>query len=258
MNSPISRSFCVFLLALGFVVSGCGDGDANDGNKDQAKDSAKSKDQGEKDVAKAGDKDKSKDAKNGGDDNVISLFDGKTLGKWKPTKFGGEGEVEVKDGKMILHYGEVMTGVTWQGESPATMNYEITLEAMRMDGSDFFMGLTVPVGEKPISWIVGGWGGGVVGLSSLDGFDASENETTSYMEFENGKWYKFRLRVEPKRIQAWIDGKDVIDVEIDGRKIHIRPEVELSKPLGFASFQTTAALRNIKLKKLEATPAKKE
>ena len=37
--------------------------------------------------------------------------------------------------------------------------------------------------------------GGVVGLSSIGGFDASENETTQFVEFKNGQWYKIRLRV---------------------------------------------------------------
>lgn len=183
--------------------------------------------------------------------SVISLFDGKTMGNWEVTKFGGEGDVEIKNGQMILHYGEVLSGVTWKGEPPATINYEISLEAMRMDGSDFFCGLTVPVEDKPISLIVGGWGGGLVGLSSLDGMDASENDTQSYHSFENGRWYKIRLRVMKNRIQAWLDDKQIIDVDTTDRAISIRIEVELSRPLGISTFQSTAALRNIKLMKLE-------
>ena len=58
-----------------------------------------------------------------------------------------------------------MTGITWTNEVP-TNNYEISLEAMRVEGSDFFCALTFPVGNDPCSFIVGGWGGGVVGLSS--------------------------------------------------------------------------------------------
>ena len=30
------------------------------------------------------------------------LFDGKTLHGWKPTEFGGEGKVEVKDGRIVM------------------------------------------------------------------------------------------------------------------------------------------------------------
>ena len=44
------------------------------------------------------------------------LFDGETLKNWKPTDFGREGKVEVKDGLLIIGKGEPLTGVTWDGE----------------------------------------------------------------------------------------------------------------------------------------------
>ena len=124
----------------------------------------------------------------------ISLFDGQTLGQWKATDFGGQGEVSVKDGAIHMATGSYMTGITWTGPV-VRMNYEITLEAMRVEGNDFFCGLTFPVGEKPCTLVLGGWGGSVCGLSSIDHFDASENETTRMISFENGKWYHVRLRV---------------------------------------------------------------
>lgn len=178
-----------------------------------------------------------------------SLFDGKTLTGWKPTDFAGHGEVVVKDGTLVLETGQ-MTGVTWTNDVP-TMNYEISLDAMRVEGSDFFCGLTFPVGKDPCSLIVGGWGGGVVGLSSLDSQDAASNETTKYITFKNGQWYAIRLRVTPGKIQAWIDNDKVVDVDTTDRTISIRLEVEESKPLGIASWSTTAALRNLKLRRLE-------
>jgi hypothetical protein len=181
---------------------------------------------------------------------TTKLFDGKSLEGWKSTKFGGEGEVEVEDGQIILRAGNSLTGITWTGKYPK-MDYEISLEAKRVDGSDFFCGLTFPVGDKPCTFVVGGWGGGVIGLSSLDGFDASENETTRYQEFENGKWHKIRVRVTEGKIEAWLDDKQVADVETEGRRISIRPEVELSRPLGISSFATTAALRDIQIKQLD-------
>ncbi|MHC4072135.1 MAG: LamG domain-containing protein [Planctomycetota bacterium] len=88
-----------------------------------------------------------------------SLFDGKTLGNWKITDFGGQGNVYVKDGSIYLEMGNDMTGITWAAPLPAKTNYEITLEAMRVDGSDFFCGLTFPVGENFCSLVLGGWGG---------------------------------------------------------------------------------------------------
>ncbi len=148
-----------------------------------------------------------------------------------------------------------MTGVTWTGDFPKT-DYEISLEAMRVDGSDFFCGLTFPVGDSPCSFIAGGWGGGVVGLSSIDGSDASENETTKYQEFESGRWYKIRVRVTKDKIEAWIDQKQMVDLSTKDRQISIRIEVELSRPLGVSCYATTAALRDIKVRRLVGDPKK--
>lgn len=179
----------------------------------------------------------------------VSLFDGKTLKGWKSTDFGGEGDVNVEDGNLVLGIGNDLTGVTATQKVPK-VNYEVELEAMRAAGSDFFCGLTFPVKDSPCSLIVGGWGGGVVGLSSLNGFDASENETSTYKKFDNGKWYPIRLRVTDQRITAWIDGEEVVDADIRDTKLSIRLEVEPSRPFGFASWRTKAALRKIRVREL--------
>lgn len=179
-----------------------------------------------------------------------SLFDGKTLGDWKSANFGGEGNVEVRDKQVVLSPGVMLTGITWTKEFPKS-DYEVELEAQRVDGIDFFCGITFPVKESHCSFIVGGWAGSVVGLSSIDGRDASENDTTKYMDFEDGRWYRIKVRVEEQRIRCWIDDKIVVDEDIEGHKLSIRPEVDLSRPLGIASFQTTAALKNLRYRRLE-------
>ncbi len=180
-----------------------------------------------------------------------SLFDGKTLGHWKSTEFGGEGKVSVSNGQINLQSGVTLTGITWQGGPIPKSGYEISLEAKRTDGSDFFCGLTFPVGESHCSLILGGWGGGVVGLSSIDGMDASENETTQVFNFVRDKWYKVRVKVTKAKIEAWLDDKNIIDVSLAGKRISTRSEVDLSQPLGVASWMTGAALRDIKMRKVE-------
>jgi hypothetical protein len=178
-----------------------------------------------------------------------SLFDGKSLSGWKSSPFGGEGQVEVVGGAIILQTGETLTGVTCQKPLPVT-NYEVELEAQRVEGSDFFCGLTFPVQKSFCSFIVGGWGGGVVGLSSIDGMDASENETTKYREFKKGRWYKIRVRVTDHKIEAWIDDDKMVDQDITERKVGTRIEVDRSKPFGISSWRTKAALRNIRIRNL--------
>lgn len=184
-------------------------------------------------------------------DGWVSMFDGRSLAGWKQSEFGTAAAVEATDGRIVIHFTDGCNGVTWQEEFP-TRNYEIALEAMRVDGIDFFCGLTFPVGDDPCSLIVGGWGGAVVGLSSLDGQDAARNETRRVMAFKTGQWYRIRLRVTEERIAAWIDDEQVVDVATAGRKISIRPEVNRSRPLGIASWCTTAAVRGVKYRELPA------
>ena len=115
---------------------------------------------------------------------------------------------------------------------------------MRAEGHDFFAGITFPVNDSFCSWIVGGWGGSMVGLSSLDDMDASENDTSTSRNFENGKWYPLRLRVLTDRIQAWIGDEQVIDAFIGNRVVSLRfGDIEQSKPFGIAAYSTTSKLR---------------
>ena len=177
------------------------------------------------------------------------LFDGKSLEGWKVTDFTGHGKVTIDKGVITLGRG-FMTGITYAKPFPVS-NYEIRLEAARMEGSDFFAGITFPILDTYCSWIVGGWGGVIVGLSSIDGMDASENETTSVWQFERGRFYRLRLRVTDYRITAWIDKDWAVDAYIAGRTIGLRfGEIELSRPLGIASYDTTSALRNIEYRLL--------
>ncbi len=177
-------------------------------------------------------------------------LDGKTLTGWKATDFAGRGEVECTNGLVVLNMGDPFTGIQWTN-TPPSGSYEVALDAMRVMGTDFFCGLTFPVRDSFCSLIVGGWGGGLVGLSSLDGYDASENETTHSLSFERGHWYRIRLRVTADRIEVWIDQDKIISVATKDRRISLRPgDIELSKPFGICAWQTTAALREIRLREL--------
>jgi hypothetical protein len=178
------------------------------------------------------------------------LFDGKTLTNWRPTKFFGQSAVKVENGEIVLESGNDLTGITWSGPALPTTNYELALQARRVDGSDFFAGVTFPVGDSFCSLILGGWGGSVVGLSSINGMDASENSTSQSMTFERGRWYSVRIQVTPARIAAWLDERQIIDQEVKGNKFETRIEVEASQPLGVASWRTRSALRDIRLKKI--------
>lgn len=183
----------------------------------------------------------------------VSLVPKAGDGKWVAADFGGEGEVAWKEGTLIMTRGVDLTGMRWEGALPVSP-YEIRLEARKMLGDDFFCGLTVPVRGKEgcVTLIVGGWGGATVGISSIEGMDASENETTSYEKFEKDRWYAIRMVVREDKLEAWIDDKQVVSVETAGREIGLRPGlIELVSPLGVASYQTDAEVRGLEWRPLE-------
>lgn len=182
------------------------------------------------------------------------MFDGQSLKGWKETDFTARGKVRVEKGMIVLGSG-FMTGITYTDPFPKS-NYEVRIEAARLEGYDFFAGITFPVKNSYCSWINGGWGGTVVGLSSLEDMDASENETSTYMEFERGKWYTLRLRVADDVIEAWIDSDQIIYVPLAGRTVGLRwGEIDKSTPFGIAAYSTAGGLRKIEYRLL-APPEK--
>jgi hypothetical protein len=193
--------------------------------------------------------------------NELVLFDGKSLDDWEARDAGGSGNVELRDdGVMTIGTGESLTGAVYKHKDrlPVT-NYEITLEAQRLDGLDFFCGLTFPVGDLKTSMtlVLGGWGGSVTGLSSIDGMDASENQTGHYRRFKDKEWYRVKVRVTPENVSVWSNDEKIVDADIAGKKVGVRAgPIEDYVPLSLTTFQTTAAIRNVRLKTLPPKEAK--
>jgi hypothetical protein len=177
------------------------------------------------------------------------MFDGRGLGAFAVTDFGGQGEVDVQVGRLCLGIGSPLTGVTWGGELPPPQ-YMLELVGRRELGGDFFCGLTFPVGDAHLTLVLGGWGGTMCGLSSLDGRDAANNETRVRRSFVAGRDYTIRVAVSPARVQVSLDGESLIDCDLRGRQLGLRPEVLLSRPLGLATFATAASFVRVRWCKL--------
>ena len=183
---------------------------------------------------------------------TVRLFNGRDLAGWKVLDegfFDERGKVHVADGTVHLGAGNDQTGIAWTGEFPTT-NYEVELDAMRAAGGDFFCGMTFPVGSSHCTWVVGGFGGKVVGLSNVDNYIAAENATTRIIAFESNRWYRLRLRVTDGRIEAFIDGERIIDQERGGHTFGIWLEVEPCRPFGIATWRTSGVLRDIVLRRV--------
>ncbi len=221
MKFPFIKQFTILFLSI-LLVSGC-----SVKSREKRKSSAQ-----EINIAEPG---------------WVLLTDGKSLDGWQVTQFVTQGPVMAAVGYISLGMGDGCTGITWQGNFP-TVDYEVKLEAKKVTGNDFFCGMTFPVGGSFCSLIVGGWGGPVTGLSSIDGRDASDNETSTLKKYDHNTWYSIHLKVTKERIEAHIDGETLVDFPYAGKHLSIRPEVDLCKPFGICSWTTTAHLRNIQLK----------
>ncbi len=92
----------------------------------------------------------------------------------------------------------------------------------------------------------------MTGLSSLDGMDASENETTRSFRYQDKTWYRFRVRVTDKMIRCLIDDKEIVAVDHRDRRVATRIEIRGNQPLGFATWESTGALRHIEIRPLTA------
>jgi len=183
---------------------------------------------------------------------LTRLFNGKDLTGWEVLSegfFDAAGKVHVENGQIFLGAGDAMTGIRYKGEFPSD-DFEVKLDGMRVDGGDFFCGMTFPVAGGYATLILGGWGGTVVGLSNVDGLAADENETTTCIDFANKRWYRIHLLVTEGHVDVWIDNEKVIELKTAGRKFAVWPQQEDARPFGITTWHTAGALKNITLRRL--------
>jgi hypothetical protein len=175
------------------------------------------------------------------------LFNGISMDNWEVLDYEGHGEVTVADSCIIIGKGELISGIRWTDDFPIS-NYEVTLKAKRVNGNDFFCGMTFPVRDSYLTLILGGWRGALSGLSCIDGYDAANNQTGIVYGFGTGWWYDVRLRVTDEKVEAWVSDEKLVDFTIGKSRLSLRSEVESSVPFGITTYKTTGAIRDIRLK----------
>ena len=100
---------------------------------------------------------------------------------------------------------------------------------------------------------MGGWGGGITGISSIDGQDASDNDTTMFLAFDNDKWYGARVRVDQEEITVWVDGTELFAQPRKDYDFDIRFEMDPCTPMGIANFECDSQIRNIQIRRLHSS-----
>lgn len=178
-----------------------------------------------------------------------ALFEAPLVDHWQDAKIERGGEVKREPDGFTLKEGTPMTGSvfpTWEQDDLPVTDYRITYEAMRVRGSDFFGSVTFPVGnlERCVTFVLGGWGGTQVGISSIDGSDASQNATGSSVTFEDGRWYRVRIEVQVESLRVWLNDRPLVSFNPKGRQLHLRgSDIAKCVPFGFATFATEGRVR---------------
>ncbi len=180
---------------------------------------------------------------------------GNELGDWQPLETASQAKVSMKDGVLTMGNGDGVSGVHYAGKRPLpVVDYEISWEGMKLDGVDFFASATFPVRDLKtcVTFVNGGWGGGVTGISCIDDMAANENNTTAMVSYKLNQWYKFRVQITAELLAAYVDDKEVCKISIKDKKVGMRyGDIESCAPLGFATYQTKGAVRNLKFRKLQ-------
>ncbi len=178
------------------------------------------------------------------------LFDGRDLSAWKAGVFGEFPEFDQVEDGVVIPQGVPLAGLTYQG-TPPTPPFEAEFDVTKEFGADFFFSVTFPVRGEHLTLVLGGWGGVVCGLSCLDGEDASGNDTRTLRNFPDGSRYRVTLAVTDERVRVALDGEPLIDADLRGRELELRPEVDPSVPFGVATFATQTILHRVRVRQLD-------
>ena len=191
----------------------------------------------------------------GGDEGPQSLFDGKSLNGWRVLEDGccwDHGEVSARDGTLILAQGAESTSIVWTGGFPQ-VDYEVNLEAKRIEGTNSFCHVAFPVGRGRHCFLIVGTGpdGNRACLDRVDGHDSESagNPTSTELAFDQDRWYRIRLRVTGADVDAWIDDMKAIHVRQTDHVLALPAPWSSLRPFGLGTWQTAAAMRNITVRR---------
>ncbi len=186
---------------------------------------------------------------------TVALFNGKNLEGWKAADIWGNGKVEaLSNGVVSCGLGKPLTGIAYTNSFP-TMSYEVRMEALRKEGSDFFVAMTIPVESNACTVVIGGWGGGLCGISSINFLDASENQYSEGVVFKNDVWYTLRVRVTPGLLEVFLnDTLYTAKVPFESSSaftLRAGSDIDKTKPFGLATYETKALWRNLTVTTIE-------
>ncbi|NQT85650.1 protein kinase [bacterium] len=182
------------------------------------------------------------------------LFDGRTLEGWALLRGGGlgtPGELDVDDGVLILRKGNRATAIQRTDDFPRE-GYDVFLEASRIEGKEL-LNIAFPVGDARCMLHLGPG----AGLEMLNGKRYGDNITGRAFEVEDGRWYRVRIQVRSHTIRAWLDGALIAEIPRAAYDLDVHSAWSSATQLTLGTWETTAAVRNIAVRRLPGADAPK-
>jgi hypothetical protein len=154
-------------------------------------------------------------------DGWVELFDGKSLDGWEQRN--GTAKYRVEDGTIV--------GVTNEGSPNSflctTKNYgdfELTFEVKVHDKLNSGVQIRSQTQGGPTGRVNGpqveieaspGEAGYIYGEATGRGWLVPDDKRKVHSHFKNGEWNEYRVLAKGPRIQTWINGEPVADLELD-------------------------------------------
>ncbi|MCA9240578.1 MAG: DUF1080 domain-containing protein, partial [Planctomycetales bacterium] len=158
---------------------------------------------------------------------------------------GGTGDWSVDDGEVVQS--SLITDVHFLFGDPTWQDYEITLQARKVRGSEGFMIMFRATDDQNFYWLnLGGWSNSRHAIEKE--FDNRRRAIGPDKDgsIEEDRWYDIRVRVEGDHFQCWLDGEQVIDM-------HDERDPLLAGGVGLATWGTHSRYRNIKVTSLDGS-----
>jgi len=145
--------------------------------------------------------------------DAITLFDGKSLAGWKASKNSPEGAFKVVDGVLQVRGGQ---GHLFYVGTPfpegAFTNFDFTAKVKTYAGAN--SGIYFHTAYQDKGWPSAGYECQVNATHSdkkKTGGLYAVKDVMDVAPAPDDVWFEYRIRVEGKRVQVWIDGKQTVD-----------------------------------------------